>query len=417
MENIYEVFKKNLFNEMALKRDITIMERPREMITPLFLLSSENEKLYSRLKQMFQILSIDHIVKLVATLCEKHQIRCIIPPDFRDLLLYCNGNNSCVKFYHNLDIPSIKARALVNRIREQYDYPISFVILAKNNAHAINTRQFNSQVVNIVYFEDFILNIFGKEELDAFRKSMLTFKDEQRKIIGYQLTEMFNETNKKKLIAKSTKHFYSFDYEKKRKETLRNINKVKSSKGVDLIEDLFNEPFNNIIDTFINEKRYMLLFGDSDYSNSFITSEWLYQQYVSNDELDNTFIVSGYLKSIEQLLWDISVIKGQGRIMTINDKKVLIEDKNDIKATLGALQYFITDYDNIDFFDSQNRYLLKYLRAQIDLWRDKDRNDHFHKDNIKNKEEVETIRDDTYFLLCLILGSINLDEDTKLGLS
>ena len=56
---------------------------------------------------------------------------------------------------------------------------------------------------------------------------------------------------------------------------------------------------------FYKEKRYLALCGKEDFAHSFITSEYLYQTLRGNNEFDYTAIVSGYLKSVEQLLFRI----------------------------------------------------------------------------------------------------------------
>ena len=170
---------------------------------------------------------------------------------------------------------------------------------------------------------------------------------------------------------------------------------------------------------FLNLGRYELLLGESDFAKSFLTSEWLYKKYFSLQELDNTFIVAGYLKSIEQLLWDIIYIIGQGRQV----RGVNIEQDNfeDIDTTLGSLQYFITNYSNDDLFETafgtSTRFVMRYLRSQLSVWRAKYRNGYFHKHNLEDKEKINLIREETFFLYLLILGSISLDSNAMLLLS
>ena len=114
--------------------------------------------------------------------------------------------------------------------------------------------------------------------------------------------------------------------------------------------DLNNYNFGNIKNRFIAQGRYSLLLGNRDFAKSFLTSEWLFKKYFSLEEMDNTFIVAGYLKSIEQLLWDIIYLIGQGR--QIRGGTVEEDNGNAIDTTLGSLQRFITNYDNADLFEA-----------------------------------------------------------------
>ena len=60
---------------------------------------------------------------------------------------------------------------------------------------------------------------------------------------------------------------------------------------------------------------------------------------------------------------------------------------------------------------------MQYLKSQLSDWRSQNRNGYLHKDNLEGKEAVETVRDETYFLYMLILGSLALDEEVLAILS
>jgi hypothetical protein len=174
--------------------------------------------------------------------------------------------------------------------------------------------------------------------------------------------------------------------------------------------DLNGNNYELIKNAFINNQRYKLLLGNSDFAESYLTSEWLYKKYFALDELDNTFIVAGFLKSIEQLLWDIIYLIGQGREI----KHVVISEENQevIDKTLGSLQYFLSDWSNDDLFQNSfgtgKHYVMGYLKRQISDWRKQYRNGYFHKHNLTDQAKIEAIREETYFLYLLILGTIQL---------
>lgn len=97
---------------------------------------------------------------------------------------------------------------------------------------------------------------------------------------------------------------------------------------------------------------------------------------------------------------------------------VTIEEDNaeKIDTTLGSLQYFLTDFDNDDLFENafgkSTHFVMRYLRKQLSTWREKYRNGYFHKHNLEERERIDAIRDETYFLYLMILGTISLDEDS-----
>ena len=58
-----------------------------------------------------------------------------------------------------------------------------------------------------------------------------------------------------------------------------------------------------LLKEFIDRKLFKALVGKSDFAKSFLTSEYLYNQFNNNDMFDYTAVVSGYLKSVEQLMF------------------------------------------------------------------------------------------------------------------
>lgn len=86
----------------------------------------------------------------------------------------------------------------------------------------------------------------------------------------------------------------------------------------------------------------------------------------------------------------------------------------DIDKTLGSLQYFLSNWSNDDLFQScfgtGKHFVMNYLRTQISDWRKQYRNGFFHKNNLKEKDRIEAIREETYFLYFLVLGSIKLTQ-------
>ena len=128
--------------------------------------------------------------------------------------------------------------------------------------------------------------------------------------------------------------------------------------------------------------------------------------------LDNTFMVAGYLKSIEQMLWDIISTVAAGKYIgssRIGDDDV---DKND--TMLGSLKNFLNYSSNQELFNKafgdDAKYVQRYLNYQLDSWITKNRNGYFHKHNM-SEEQVSEIRKQTYFLYFLILGSLHLTND------
>ena len=195
---------------------------------------------------------------------------------------------------------------------------------------------------------------------------MMTYKDEMHQAVGYQITEIFNPHNLAVLKAELEQDILNFEYDRVKNNRFTEIHLID-----DKFKDLSNTNFENIKRLFLNQKRYKGLIGNSDFAKSFLTSEWLIKKYFSLPEMDNTFIVAGYLKSIEQLLWNIIYAIGQGR--QIRGVTIQGDNAEDIDTTLGSLEYFITNYANDDLFENifgtSTHFVMRYLKYQLSAWR------------------------------------------------
>lgn len=263
-------------------------------------------------------------------------------------------------------------------------------------------------------FEELINQFFGLDEKKLFLLFIQSFKSDFQEVIGYRVTEMCTPKNLQRLKECLLTEIREFPYSdvKHRCLTERLLTDFNA-------KDLSEKNFEIICNSYINDKKYTLLLGTADFAQSFLTSEWLYKKYYSSNELDNTFIITGYLKSIEQLLWDIIKTVGKGRY--IRDVEIQEENQTDIDKTLGALEKFLTSWENedllIEHFGSNKYFIRNYLKNQIAKWRTQSRNGYFHKHQL-TKESINKIREETFFLYFLILGSIKLSEqDIKLIIS
>ena len=425
---MYQEFKKRLLEEMERRRDMIVLRTEAPSPEPLFEVSSVNDKLYNRILDEFDRIAIRHVEQLLYVLCKKYNVEAEMTGDIRyfDISVVIHHVRTYIEFKSVSIFNSELLRKMIEKAKRCAS-PVYLVFLLKDGQQARRYLAKQEYRINetgtipnlrIMLFEDLVLELFGREELDAFQKSMITYKDEMHQAVGYQITEIFNEHNLGTLKNELAVELQSFDYDRVKAERFAEIHSENPA-----FRDLYGYNFNSIKNRFISGCRYQLLLGSSDFAMSFLTSEWLNKKYFSFEEMDNTFIVSGYLKSIEQLLWDIIWIVGQGRLIRRKERqdhsgqKIPIEEERleDIDSTLGSLNSFITDYNNSDLFESVfgngTRFVMSYLRKQLSLWTTKYRNGYFHKHNLVRRDIIDSIRDETFFLYLLILGSIALDAD------
>lgn len=422
---MYQRFKRQLLDEMEMRRDMIVLKVSEPSPEPIFEVSSSDDKLYQHILYEFNMIAVRHVENLLYDLCVKYEIdveKAVNIGSF-DLKMSINGQLCCIELKTS---PTVFNSASYSRFIDcvqNCQQPVYLVYLLKDSQQSRNAIVRHDRLMHekcdmpklkTMLFEDFLLEQFGLNELKLFKKAMMTYKDEMHQAVGYQITEIFNLHNLSVLKAELEQDFLDFEYDRVKNDRFTELHSMDET-----FEDLNNKNFRNIKNLFLNQKRYKLLLGNSDFAKSFLTSEWLLRKYFSLPEMDNTFIVAGYLKSIEQLLWNIIYIIGQGRQIG----RITIEDDNaeDIKATLGSLEYFIANHDNDDLFENvfetNTHFIMGYLKKQLSAWRRKYRNGYFHKCNLDDKERIDVIRNETFFLYLLILGTISLDDNAMTMLS
>ena len=236
------------------------------------------------------------------------------------------------------------------------------------------------------------------------------------------------------------------------RETIKNIDfqllTYNSSKEFD---SLSRNDLSNICSNLDNGKAQVMV-GESDFAQSYITSEYLYQVLVdkfNNNKLeykfDYTSVVAGYLKTIEQFLYKLLCYQMDydrsekwikiGKKYVYRNKKreyprkeevrenpknkgiyQVLVTRNNLKfmdISLGSLIWYVYDNENCWNLSDQGKELLKTLLFD---YKDSVRNGYFHKHNLEDIEEVKRIRDNTLYLLCFIIGSLKDFDISKFGI-
>lgn len=146
---------------------------------------------------------------------------------------------------------------------------------------------------------------------------------------------------------------------------------------------------------FLSKEFEKAFVGTSDYAKSFLTSEYLFHFFERNPLFDYTPIVSGYIKSVEQLLDKICF---------------LYRNANKIRESFRS--YTLANYiafisNNPEIFRSDVRAAKDIVVDCLNSYRIESRNHLFHKDYLSSWEDVTTIRSNTIFIHTILLGSID----------
>ena len=184
----------------------------------------------------------------------------------------------------------------------------------------------------------------------------------------------------------------------------------------------------DILKRFEDQKVYRYLIGRADFARSLITSEYLYKQYDCDDCFDYTAVVSGYLKSIEQLLYHIANFsKNKGYKIKNNGSKnksgvfppsvkcgrvykIDFADENDgcFDTTIGSLIHFLGDNkESLLLVDDAFK---QTIIDCLNCYRIECRNDSFHLDNNYSWSRVEFIRWNTFLIYILLLSCCKLGD-------
>lgn len=148
---------------------------------------------------------------------------------------------------------------------------------------------------------------------------------------------------------------------------------------------------------FLEEGFDRIFVGKSNFAKSFLTSEYLYRYFKKNPMFDYTPIVSGYLKSIEQLLYSLC----------LSYRNLHDDIQFDLK-TLKDYTNFIKINENMLRSSVQNAKCT--IVSCLNSYRIESRNNLFHKDYFNDWNRVEQIRKNTIFLYVTLLGAVDLHE-------
>lgn len=246
-----------------------------------------------------------------------------------------------------------------------------------------------SKGTNIYSLKWFLNDFIRIENYDGLEKKI---KDFEQKVLDYfsvyELKKLKDKTkfNFKRIVLN---RLINFDYSKlttdimelpeNTKERIRSAN-------------LSNDDFNIIKQQYLFKNFYSTFLSDNDFSESFCTAEWLYSSIKHAKSIDLTIIGMGYIKCVEQLIFEI--LKKNGK--SINKRK-----------TIREMAFLFSD--NKDFFGDIDYVSKVYIIEKIHEY-GIIRNGYFHKDNIKLWNKIDLIRNKTYELLFLFLGSIRVNE-------
>lgn len=284
-----------------------------------------------------------------------------------------------------------------------------YAILIKKNKKGItfveeaNKIMFEKKNRNkqFVLLEDYVLNEFNKKTWEELNYTMSEIEKRAKDFQWFGLVNYYNELTETQYVREVDKRLKFFDYCK----YLMSMDNPILKKDIDVLYQ-----------SFVINKGYKILLGKRDFCSSYITSEWLYDNLNVGAKLEKTYVVTGYIKSIEQLMIFL-IRKSSNEHSTIGIqgtggiKNVEVQSNEFFSATLGNMMYYLNAYTNRNIYI--NNISNNAIRKSVDIirnWIKVERNGYFHKHNIQTVDRIKEVRKEIYLLYFLLIGAISIDN-------
>ena len=306
-------------------------------------------------------------------------------------------------------------------------------------------HQFEDNGINCrtVYLSDFFSEYFGDEQYHAFTESLKSYLQSVKEITGYKSIRFLSSMNLASQKIFEEKELSEWDYYNY-KYLIIDSSKKENRDLLYLSTFSFDSfVFNNMIQEFKSRKLYRTMLGNSDYAKSFITSELLFHALNKEGYFDYTAVITGFLKSVEQLLRAIVMINVNNncKITMSNAKKVKkkaiqknvptyqLEDGLWVKRKLNYNGYYYIDFvdSQVEYMDSsigtfeyflrnnphifRDQSLVKPITDMINCFRNECRNGYLHTHNLDDWNIVEYTRNNAIYLYFLILSGCIVPEE------
>ena len=245
----------------------------------------------------------------------------------------------------------------------------------------------------------FVKTFFGESLWDDMYEAFEYIQYAAEQYQWFELSNVCNFTSIQYFEKDVIQNILKFDYGREMQRTT-----------LPMKEDAFS-----IIGNHYFNGGYECLVSYNDVRKSLLTSEWLFQTQAKDNALDKTFIIAGYVKSVEQLLYHVISSLTPNHLIALMNNKTKVQEMVPVNsdalfnATLGNMVYFLKDLQNRDIYvEGIDSEVIQCIILIINRWVYKERNGYFHKHLLCDMKKVRQIRNRTFLLYYLILGSVRL---------
>lgn len=346
----------------------------------------------------------------------------------------------------------------VNQIVRNYNVNKAVIIRTTRQGKADerilrDNKQFQRKGVSlkVISLRSFFKMYFGLEEYDEFLACLKDYLIETKDIMGYQSIKFLSSMNLATQKLYEQKELADWDYRHYSYQIIDSNNK-KIQNYLCLSRKPFPPSFLQTMENnYLPGGLFKAMVGNSEFAESFTTSEWLYHSLSGKKNFDFTSVISGYLKSVEQLLYRIVMLNVDNscKITMSNANDVINEAKRNniiayqlkggkwqvlsdhgkskykyIDLTSEQTQYMDSSIGTFELFLRNNKHIFvdaqyaKTIADMVSCFRIECRNGFFHTHNLTDWYVVEKTRSNAIFLYYVLLGGCKIPSNkiSELGI-
>lgn len=293
------------------------------------------------------------------------------------------------------NMPDLTKAVAVGLSKHIVVVPKSNLINLPNNSHKYRAYPYKD-LTRCISLEEFF-NCIAPGEFEVFQEYIGRFNYDAEIMLGLVIspipTQKAIQEKKEKVIAE----FESFFYKNALPATF-------TPDEIDFLKDQFRNSG-------------ILQIDSAPFVDSFVSSEWYFDLLASTDgEMEQTAIVAGYLKAIEQFLFTLMLSKCdtlQFKLRTQKDNNFVVLTRENKGSLLSMANNLLASID-INYGKALhevyiNEIIGNTVQTYLHDFFTHTRNGYFHKDNIYSFEEIKAIREQAYCAFFLLSSSFLFD--------
>lgn len=388
------------------------------------------------------------MIRVLIRVMERYGISFEIPDNTFAFIISEKGKRygyRFIDFYQDQDVNAILQQ---NKVDEAYILRTwkpgraDEWIARENNQHAAN-----AQKLKAISIATFFERYFGVAEYKDFFSAIDQYLKDAREIIGYKSIKYFSTMNLATQKTYLEKILLDWQYKSYEFKIIDRSDK-RVQNFLYFSQNLFPKTeLDTMHKNYISDSIYKAMLGNQEFAESFLTSEWLFHSLKELKHFDYTAIISGYLKSVEQLLYKIVMlnidnnckISMSGAKETFNKAKenqitiykryhdtwtMIPPDRKEkykyIDLTSAQVQYMDSSIGTFEYFLRNNPHILVYperaktIADMVSCFRIECRNGFFHTHNLSDWKIAEAVRSNAIYLYFILLGGCIIPQ-TKMS--